>query len=220
MWISMHDSVCSGHEHASINWCAFECIDIWVLISVYRYYRPPGEKILHKCPLHSCCQRGGGGGVWIGVYKSADLPKFEAKSTIRQWSRLNLNPLKAILWSNNPGSELNCNLNPQSEPKYLINPQSAVLIRSANPCKISARSKSEQFFLWNPTIRKPIHPPPPPVKVLLINVCFAHTNAEWLVLTFLMESFRGRNWLRSGTSNKWSILSMLNLSLKLQIKNF
>jgi hypothetical protein len=59
----------------------------------------------------------------------------------------------------NPGSELNCKLNPQSEPKYLINPQSAVLVRSANPCKIFAIS--EQFFLWNPMIRKPIHPPPP-----------------------------------------------------------
>jgi hypothetical protein len=26
---------------------------------------------------------GGGGGGWIGVYKSADLPKFEAKSAVR-----------------------------------------------------------------------------------------------------------------------------------------
>jgi hypothetical protein len=33
----------------------------------------------------------------IGVYKSADLPKFEAKSAIRQWYCLNLNPLKAVL---------------------------------------------------------------------------------------------------------------------------
>jgi hypothetical protein len=38
---------------------------------------------------------GGGGG--IGVYKSADPSKFEAKSVIRQWSCLNLNPLKALL---------------------------------------------------------------------------------------------------------------------------
>jgi hypothetical protein len=61
---------------------------------------------------------GGGGGGVKGVYKSADPPKFEAKSAIRQWSCLNLDPLKALLWSHNPGSELNCKLNPQSEPKY------------------------------------------------------------------------------------------------------
>jgi hypothetical protein len=40
---------------------------------------------------------GGGGGASIGVYKSADPPKFEAKSAIRQWSCLNLDPLKALL---------------------------------------------------------------------------------------------------------------------------
>ena len=33
----------------------------------------------------------GGGGGGIGVYK------FEAKSAIRQWSCLNLDPLKALL---------------------------------------------------------------------------------------------------------------------------
>jgi hypothetical protein len=69
-------------------------------------------------PKNVACLSGGGGCVWIGVYKSADRPKFEAKSAIRQWSCLNLNPLKALLWSHNPGSELNCKLNPQSEPKY------------------------------------------------------------------------------------------------------
>jgi hypothetical protein len=30
-------------------------------------------------------------------HKSDDPPKFEAKSVIRQWSCLNLNPLKAVL---------------------------------------------------------------------------------------------------------------------------
>jgi hypothetical protein len=39
----------------------------------------------------------GGGGGSIGVYKSADPPKFEAKSAIRQWSCLNLDLLKALL---------------------------------------------------------------------------------------------------------------------------
>jgi hypothetical protein len=43
-------------------------------------------------------QKWGGGGVNRGtVYKSANSPKFEAKSAIRQWSCLNLNPLKALL---------------------------------------------------------------------------------------------------------------------------
>jgi hypothetical protein len=75
---------------------------------VYFYFiRPVLE---YACPVW--------GGGWIGVYKSVDPPKFEAKSAIRQWSCLNLNPLNALLWSHSPGSELNCKLNPQSEPKY------------------------------------------------------------------------------------------------------
>jgi hypothetical protein len=45
--------------------------------------------------------RRGGGRLNIGVYKSADPPKFETKSAIRlQWSCLNLNPLKALLTMN------------------------------------------------------------------------------------------------------------------------
>jgi hypothetical protein len=35
--------------------------------------------------------------IYYYLYKSADPPKFEAKSTVRQWSFLNLDPLKALL---------------------------------------------------------------------------------------------------------------------------
>jgi hypothetical protein len=107
-------------------------------------------------------------GVWIGVYKSADPPKFEAKSAIRQWSCL-LSKFESaktsLLWSHNPGSELNCKLNAQSEPKYYINPQSNVLIkliRSANPCKIFARSKIRTIFSVKSDDPKTYSPPPPP----------------------------------------------------------
>jgi hypothetical protein len=72
------------------------------------------------------------------------------------------NKIKALLWSHNhAGSELNYKLNPQSEPKYKINPQSAVLIRSANPCKIFARSEIRTIFSVKSDDPKTYSPPPP-----------------------------------------------------------
>jgi hypothetical protein len=74
--------------------------------------------------------KGGGGGGGIEVYKSADPPKFEAKSAIRQWSCLNLiRPLKAI-----------ATMKSQSR------------IRT----KLQAKSTVQAKILWNPKICEPL----------------------------------------------------------------
>ena len=51
---------------------------------------------LNKTPRLETDRLKGGGGVNRGI-QSADSSKFEAKSAIREWSCLNLNPLKALV---------------------------------------------------------------------------------------------------------------------------
>jgi hypothetical protein len=88
---------------------------------------------------------------------------------------LNLNPLNALLWSYNPWSDLNCKVNSQSEPKSKINPQSAVLIRSANPCKIFVRSEiNPNYFFCDIRRSENLFTPPPPPLYFLKNIMTHH----------------------------------------------
>jgi hypothetical protein len=108
-----------------------------------------------------------------GEYEYTNPPKFEAKSADPTMVLSKLDPLKALLclWSHNPGSELNCTQNPQAEPKYWINPQSAVLIRSANPCKnIRQIQNPNNSFVG---IRRP-----PPLSVRCLDRLFYQTQHD------------------------------------------
>ena len=95
----------------------------------------------------------GGGGGGKGVYKSADPPKFEAKFAIRQWSCLNLDPLKALLKS-------------QSR------------IRTKLQAKSTIRAKILDKSPTRCIKKKNYSPPPPPRSYKNLNTSIYHINTS------------------------------------------